>query len=296
MRIGIVTEDNDVAQAWEARLVEHVSVREVILVKKSEHLPEADACLIIVQNEAAFREAALAITKGLHCFLISKLPTRREQIERLYHFAEESGVLLQLAHWISYAPATQWIHSKLKQPTLIHIDRRLPLQQLSNYDNSFSNLWIDDLAYCIKTMGSNVHKVEVGFSGISQPIQSNSALSFDGVLPQLHLFLRFDNAGSAVLFIGTGTQEAVYKRIISNSSIVIEHDVLKSSVTLTAQDQHQKRYQEVKYFQSEEPADRALTLFLKAIQTRNQPEFSIYDSLKLTRVIQQIEERIFRIY
>jgi hypothetical protein len=232
----------------------------------------------------------------MHCFLISKLPTRKEQIERLYHYSEESGVFLQLAHWISYSPATQWINTKIKSPTFIHIDRRLPLHQINAYDHAFSNLWIDDLAYCLKIMRSNVHKVEVGFSGITQPLLTQSNTSSQPYLPQLHLFIRFDNGGSALIFIGTGMHELVYKRIISDSKVHIEHDVLKSSVLVNSPDQNQLMYQETKHFLDEEPADRALTLFLKSVQTKTIPEYSIFDSLKLSRVIQQIEERVFRMY
>jgi hypothetical protein len=296
MRLGIVAEDEDVAKAWENRLQHHISVREVTIVKKSEHLQLVDACLIIKNNDSIYDDAASLIRRGMHCFLISKLPTHKEQIERLYHFSEESGVFLQLAHWISFSPAAQWINTKIKHPTFIHIDRRLPLSQINAYDHAFSNLWIDDLAYCLKIMRSNVHKVEVGFSGITQPMITQTSPQTPSSLPQLHLFIRFDNGGSALIFIGTGVHELSYKRVISDSKVHIEHDVLKSSVLVNTPDQNQHIFQETKHFLEEEPADRALSLFLKAVQTKTVPEYSIFDSLKLTRVIQQIEERVFRMY
>ena len=68
MRLGIVAEDEDVAKAWESRLQHHISVREVTIVKKSEHLQVVDACLIIKNNDSIYDDAASLIRRGMHCF------------------------------------------------------------------------------------------------------------------------------------------------------------------------------------------------------------------------------------
>lgn len=296
MKIGIVG-DELVAKTWETRLQKHASVREVTIVKKSEHLPKLDACIIIDPNETAFDEAALAIRKGIHSFLISRLPTRKEQIERLYHYSEESGVHLQLAHWSSYSPAFQWIQTKIQQIDFVHIERRLTLQNYQSFDFPFTYLWIDELAFCLKLFKSNVHKVDVGLSGITNSNSTDSHSKKDPLkLPQLQLFLRFDNGGSASISLSTGSSESVHKRVMSNTKYTAEFDVIKNKVILSSLDKHENIYQEVRHFEDEEPADRALALFLKSIQTKSTPEYSIFDSLKLTRIIQQIEEKMLRMY
>ncbi|TNE73559.1 hypothetical protein EP331_04130 [bacterium] len=280
MKVGIVG-DELVVKAWENRLQQHASVREVILVKKSEFLPQIPACIIVNPDESAYDEAAMAIRKGINCFLVSRLPTKRSQIERLYHFAEESGVHLQLAHWSSYAPASQWIQTKIPSPDYIQINRYLQLQQYNRYDNAFSNLWIDDLAYCLKIIKSNVHKVDIGISRI-KPEKA----------PHIQLFIRFDNGGVAGISIQTTSSESSYKRTICDKHHTAEYNVLKQEVLFSSLDPQGNVFQEFKHFEEEEPADRALTLFLKCVQTRTQPEYSIFDSLKLTRIIQQIEEKL----
>jgi hypothetical protein len=280
MKVGIVG-DALVTTAWEQRLQQHSVVREVILVKKSEHLPSIQACIIVDSSDSAYDEAALAIRKGIHTFLVSRLPIRREQIERLYYFTEEAGVHLQLAHWSSYAPASQWIQTKIPNPDYIHIDRHLPLTQYNRYDANFSQLWIDDLAYTLKMIKSNVHRVDVGVSGI----RGTKA-------PHIQFFMRFDNGGVAGISIHTTSSESTYKRTFCDSFHTVEYDVLKQQVLYSSQDSSGHVFQEKKVFDEEEPADRALTLFLKCVQTRTQPEYSIFDSLKLTRIIQQIEEKL----
>lgn len=296
MKIGIVG-DELVAKTWETRLQKHASVREVTIVKKSEYLPKLDACIIIDPNETAFDEAALAIRKGIHSFLISRLPTRKEQIERLYHYSEESGVHLQLAHWSSYSPAFQWIQTKIQLTDFVHIERRLTLHQYQSFDFPFTYLWIDELAFCLKLFKSNVHKVDVGLSGIIASHSADSTFQKNPLkLPHLQLFLRFDNGGSASISLSTGSSESVHKRILSNTKHSAEYDVLKNRVVLSGLDNNSQTYQEIKHFEDEEPADRALALFLKSIQTKSTPEYSIFDSLKLTRIIQQIEEKMLRMY
>ncbi len=280
MKVGIVG-DALITKAWEQRLQRHPVVREVILVKKSEHLPSIPACIIVDSTDSAFDEAALAIRKGIHTFLVSRLPTRREHIERLYYFTEEAGVHLQLAHWSSYAPASQWIQTKIPNPDYIHIDRHLPLAQFNRYDGTFSHMWIDDLAYALKMIKSNVHRVDVGISGI----RASKA-------PHIQLFMRFDNGGVAGIAIHTTSSEASNKRTFCDAHHTLEYDVLKQQVLYSSLDTNGTVFQEKKIFDEEEPADRALTLFLKCVQTRSQPEYSIFDSLKLTRIIQQIDEKL----
>lgn len=280
MKVGIVG-DALITKAWEQRLQQHPVVREVILVRKSQHLPSIPACIIVDSTDSAYDEAALAIRKGIHTFLVSRLPTRREHIERLYYFTEEAGVHLQLAHWGSYAPASQWIQTKIPNPDYIHIDRHLPLAQFNRYDGTFSHIWIDDLAYALKMIKSNVHRVDVGVSGI----RTSKA-------PHMQLFMRFDNGGVAGIAIHTTSSEVTNKRTFCDAHHTIEYNVLKQQVLYSSLDANGTVFQEKKIFDEEEPADRALTLFLKCVQTRSQPEYSIFDSLKLTRIIQQIEEKL----
>lgn len=285
MKIGIAG-DKTLAKAWESRIQSHIAVTEVEFADSANYLSaDVTAVLLIQPVEINYDEAAKTVRDGKHLFLISRLPTQRDQIERLYHYSEESGVHLQLAHWSSYSPATQWINQHIQQPELIHIHRQLTFSQFKAYDNPVSNLWLDDLAYCLKLVRSNVHRVDVGIAGIGKTIA-----------PHLQIYIRFDNGTTAVLYLNATSTKPVHKRFLTDDKLSAEHNILEQSVTLGKLSTSNDVYFEKRSFLDEEPADRALSLFLRSVQSREAPLYSIYDSLKLVKVIDQIEERVYRPY
>lgn len=280
MRVGIVG-DPEITKAWELRLQAHSIVNEVTLVNHSEHLPSLDACVIINPNEDAYQEAAITMRKGIHTFLVTQIPSSKLHVERLYHFAEESRVFLQLAHWSSFSPATQWISSRVNAPRLVQINRKISIDDYHRFDGKFSQYWIDDIAYCLKMIDSHVHRVDVGIIG-----------NVDTGMPQFQAYLKFDNSATASLFIGVGTRRSNYTRFLSNRTTLAEHQVDTHTVHLSQTQRLHTPNIQSKIFNDEEPADRALSLFLKSVQTNSDPVYSIYDCLKLARVVQQIEERL----
>lgn len=283
MKIGLVGDKIQTA-AWEQRLQKRASVNEVVITGDIEHLGHAiNACILLNPSETSYDQAALAVRKGYHVFLVSKLPVNRRQVERLYHYAEESRVGVQLAHWATFNPASQWILNHIKEPETIHIERSLTHSQFKRYDNDFRNLWIEDIALILKLIPYNVHRVDASFGGIHRE-----------VAPQLQLFIRFDNGSIATLFVQTSAQNPRHIRFITGRNTSAEHNVAQNELMVGRKTPVNDIYFEHIHTAREEPADRALSLFLKSVQMKEDPVYSVYDGLKMTKILETIEEKIYR--
>lgn len=269
------------AKVWERRLRPFASVKEVIISNQLSVLGDVDANIILEQDGNCFEDALQAVRLGQHVFLISQIPTESNMVEKLYHAAEESNVILQFANWATFSPSSQWMLNHVFKPKLIHIRRDIPRTEFLDYDAPFERIWMEDLGLILKWMNSNVHRVEANLVSLN-PEQEIA----------IQIYIRFDNGSTAVIFVNTMSSINRHERFAANQTITVQCDVTQQNIRIAHNGPRSNHYFERKELQGSEPADIAVNLFLKSIQLKKPSPFSGYEALQLVNTIHKIKERV----
>jgi predicted dehydrogenase len=279
MRIGIVG-PAERAAAWENHLRPHQSVSEVVLSESLDGIGSVHACLLLddTNHHAQLMDA---IKAGYHTFSISTLITDHALAEKIYHLSEEANVRVQFSHWPTLAPASQWIAQQIKNPSFIQINRELSHTSSLEKNISFNELWIDDLAYCLKYINGAVHHIDVSTS----KLQSAAAHA-------MHMTLRFESAATASMFISRCASSGRHRRLISDHSQVFDCDAEEQSVRIGRENSSGNLYFKKKTFDGTTAAEQAVTQFLKSIQLKKPTLYNSYDLLQLTTLIQKVKAHL----
>ncbi|MEX0720228.1 MAG: hypothetical protein WD059_06140 [Balneolaceae bacterium] len=280
MKVGIVG-DAERAVAWEQHLRPHRIVHEVDLSPNIQAVGKVDACFLIDDTAENLTKLMEGIQLGLNCFLISKPPEDKHMLEKIHRATKEAGVYVQLSHWPTLAPATQWMMNRVNRPAAITIIREVNYSQFSNLENEFKQLWMDELGLCLKWVDSGIHHLEAKEInlGNKQPLL-------------IHLFLRFDNGTSADIQIYAGGGENRHQRIIATKQEVLECDVPSQNIRVGRLNSGDRLYFEKKKFDPATSAEKASLIFLKSIQMNKEPAYTSYDAYQLAVQVERIEQRL----
>jgi hypothetical protein len=279
MKVAIIGEKSR-AIAWEKHLRKLSSIREVVISTELFSDPEIPAVILINESDGNLRILNEAIRLGLHTFLISRLPSDQKMLESVYHAAGEAGTAVQFSHWPSITPSTQWIRQQIQKPDLIQIKKEIRPVNYSVDIADFDHHWTDEVAFIVKWMGGNAHRIE------AKPVL------VEGVPLGLHLTIRFEDASVASLqFSAFGTGD-MHQRIFSDRKMMVDCDVTSQHVRLyRVNDQKRITIQEKKF----DPADTAgwaLQQFFKSIQMKKETVFSPYDALLTSRIIDKVRSHM----
>ena len=280
MKIGIVG-PADRAVAWEEHLRPHRSVNEVVITAHIKDIGAVDACLILDESPEKVNMLLKAIRMGYHSFLVSSLPASHSDIEKIYHTAEEANVLLQFAHWPTFAPASQWMSQKIAKPTFLNIVREISYTQFLENNHTLDYYWIDELAFCLKWINGNVHHIDVKTVNLQ-----------NGKDRAIHLFLRFDSGATANIFINSCSSGNRHQRFAADPTFLLDCDVQAQSVRLGKNNEQQHLFFEKQSFDATRAAEIASTQFLKSIQLKKATQFNGFDLLKLSNEVAKIKDRL----
>ena len=280
MKIAIVG-DASRSHAWEQHLMPHNIVREVIMSPTISGINKADACFLLDDSSDNLDTLINTLQKGLHTFLVSRLPMQVAKLEKVSRIAEEARVLLQFAHWPSLAPATQVMMSNLSKPTFIHITREISHNQSFESEIELEHLWVDEVGFCLKFMDSGIHHIEAK----QLTIHPDRHLG-------IQLFIRFENGGSAGIYINSGSNQQHHKRVVTDGRLLMECDVQQQTVKKGRMNSSNHLTYSKEEFNPAKSAEKAALQFLKAIQLGKEPIFTIHDLLKLSRTSEKIRARI----
>lgn len=280
MKLGIIGPANR-AVAWEEHLRPHRTVEEVVITPNVKDAGDVDACLIIEESKDDVTNLLKAVRAGYHSFLVSQLPTDLEQVEKIYHTAEEANVLLQFAHWPTFAPASQWMTKQIAKPTFLQITREISYTDFLESKRSLEYYWIDELAFCLKWIDGNAHHIDV----------KNVKLRADEE-HAIHLFLRFDSGATANMFINACASDNKHQRFAANYAFSLNCDVLSQTVRVGQANENKHLFFKKHTFDASRSAEIAATQFLKAIQLKKPTPFNGYDLLKLASQIEKITSKV----
>ncbi len=279
MRIGIVG-PAERAAAWESHLRPHQSVSEVVISASLDGIGSVHACLLL-DDENQHRQLLDAIKAGYHTFSISKLTTDLALAEKIYHLSEEANVHVQFSHWPTLAPASQWMAQQIKKPSFIQINRKLSHTASIEKNIYFTDLWVDDLAYCLKYINGTVHHIDVNTS----TLQSAAPHA-------LHLTLRFESAATAGIFISTCAGFGRHQRLVSDHSLILDCDAEEQTVRLGRENSSGHLYFKKRTFDGTTAAEQSVTQFLKSIQLKKPTLYNPYDLVQLATLVQRVKSRL----
>lgn len=283
MKIGIVG-PAERAMAWENHLRGHQSVSEVTIAAKLKSIDSVDACLLLDDSEHRLHHLLEAVKMSIHTFLIGSLPTDTQLVERVYHAAEEANVQLQFSHWPTLAPASKWMTKKVVKPSFIQIVREITHAQSLESDFSFSYLWTDELAFCLRWIDGAVHHIDF------KSVELNSRKPH-----ALHLFIRFDSGATANIYVNSAALAANHHRLAADHNYLVDCDVLEQTVRLGEENESAHLYFNRQSFDASKSAELAAMEFIKSIQLNRPTIYNGYHLMELTKTLDRIEQRLSRI-
>jgi predicted dehydrogenase len=276
MVIGIVG-DAERAVAWERHLRPHNIVRQVVLAPHVHDLDRVDACFILDDTQQRFEHLLDAVKEGIPCFFISDFIASSAEYEQVYRSSKEAGVDVQVAHWPTLSPATQWMKDKILKPQFIQVQRSVYRSRLNENPDQFTNMWMDELALCLKWMDSGIHHLEIKKSSLGPK------------LPQaIHLMIRFDNGASASIQIQLSSTQEHHIRYLSGKKDFLECQVSQQQVKYGYLGEHQHIHFDTKQFDSTKAAEKAALHFIKNIQLRKEVVYSAYDAFQCAKTYEKL--------
>jgi len=284
MKIGIIG-PAERAMAWEKHLRHHRTVSEVTITSKLNDIGNVDACLLLDKSDQRLQHMLEAVKKGYHSFLIAPLPTDRQEVEKVYHAAEEANVLLQFSHWPTLAPASKWMSKKISKPSFLQVSREINHSEYFDSGYSFDYYWIDELAFCLRWINGAVHHIDL------------KTVSFNKEqLYLLHLFLRFDSGATANIYINVAAKKPNHHRVAADKNYLLDCNVAEQTVRLGEQKNDQHRlYFNSQSFDASKSAELASLEFIKSIQLNRPTIYNGYHLMELTKTMEKIKKRLARV-
>jgi predicted dehydrogenase len=282
MRIGIVG-PAERAVAWENHLRPHRSVSEVVISAKLSEIGDVDACLLMDESTKNLDQLLTAVKAGYHTFLVAPIPTNTKQVEKVYHAAEESNVLVQFSHWPTLAPASKWMSKKIAKPSFLQINRELNYSKFIESDHPFEYYWIDELAFCLRWINGSVHHIDIKTVELSEQH-----------LYVLHMLLRFENGSTANIFINVTASKSRHHRLAASNHFILDCNVLEQTVRLGEENGDGHLFFNSESFDASRAAELAALDFLKSIQLKRETVYNAYHLWKLNKTIDKIKKRLKR--
>ena len=281
MKMGIIG-PAERASVWEQRVRHIQSVSEVVTTERSAYLGPVDACIFLDESRNKYEKLLDLIRKSVHVFAIVPLNIDSEMALRLFRSAEESRVQVQFAHWATFTSLTEWMTEQIPNPRSLYFSRVLPRSVFLGYQTGFNHLWLEDIALCLSWISSEVHRIE------TIPVRHG------GEELALHLHIRFDNGATGTVYVSTLGSDVRHERMASDNKMSIQANVLENHVRLAHVTAEERLAVEQKKIEQREPASTALLRFIKSIQMRLDPPFSVYHLLRLSRTLEGIQSQLTR--
>ncbi len=268
MRIGIIA-PSDLQSFWEQHLRTFQSVREVVMVTKTDALPDVDACLFGASTDNPVEEALSLLKHSIHLMWLLPLPGSVNIANRFIKVAEESGAVAQFICWSVHTPALQKMMQLIAHPQRILIRRNLPHQEFIKSRISPGQLNQEEIAYCCYWVNHSLYDVHIARM---PDTQDHSAISMTDIL--------FANGTRCSIHVDTVAKNHEHIRCISNTGLLLRHDVTENKV-VRIDAGHDRDIRIIPETLPETPPARhALTTFFRSI---SRPSFRIFDPHELKR-------------
>jgi len=279
MKIAILGERNR-ATAWEKHLRKLSAITEVLITSSIPEKDSVDAAILLDNTDLKLNALEQLIKLGIHSYLVSHLPLDEKALEKIHHSAQEADVRVQFSHWPSLAPASLWMKQKVKKPTLIQIKREVKILSGAIDQTEIDHHWVDEVAWIIKVLGGNVHRIEA------------KPMTIMKLRLGLNITMRYeDSSVASVQFSALGGSN-IHQRTISDEYMAIDCDAVHQLVHLYRVNDFGNLKEETKKFDPKSTAEVSVLQFIKSIQIERDTLFNAYDALQTSKIVDRIYGQI----
>ncbi|MFO7798206.1 MAG: hypothetical protein R6V22_00425 [Rhodohalobacter sp.] len=279
MKIAILGEKNRAA-AWEKHLRKLSAITEVIITSSIPARDSVNAAILLDNTDQKLITLEKLIKLGIHSYLVSHLPLDKKSLEKIHHSAQEANVRVQFSHWPSLAPASLWMKQKIKKPNLIQIKREVKFVSGAVDQTEIDHHWIDEVAWIIKGLGGNVHRIE------AKPMMINQ------IRLGLNITLRYEDSSVASIQFSALGSSNLHQRTISDKNVAIDCDAIHQLVQLYRINDFGNLKVETKKFDPKSTAEISILQFIKSIQLKRDTLYNAYDALQTSIIVNRIYEQI----
>ena len=274
MNIAIIGENTRTA-VWEQHLraLSHV---EEVTISGAPVYDGVDGCILISESPSTLAMLEECVRRGVHAYLVSQLPTDLARLEKISRLSEEAGVRVQLSHWPSYSPSTQWARKQITRSQLTQIRKEISASEFSHSNRSFDQHWLDEIGFILA-----FHRSEIRYVHARPVYLSNMMTGLD-------ITLVFEDSSLASLQFSIVGADEFHQRMISTQELMIDTHVGRQfSRQITVNDQQRVSIQP-KSFDPKHTAEQSVSHFVASIMTGRRPDFGIYDAVRLVRAFEKV--------
>ncbi len=279
MKIAILGETTR-ASAWEKHLRKLSVITEVVITTSIPARNSVDAAILLDNTDQKLITLEKLIKLGIHTYLVSHLPLDKKALEKIHHSAQEADVRVQFSHWPSLAPASLWMKQKIKKPNLIQIKRNVKFLSGAVNQTEIDHHWVDEVAWIIKELGGNVHRIE------AKPLMINQ------VRLGLNLTFRYEDSSVASIQFSSLGGSNHHQRTISDENTAMDCDAIHQIVHLYRVNDFGNLKEETKKFDPKSTAEISVLQFIKSIQLKRDTLFNAYDAFQTAKIVDRIYDQM----
>ncbi len=251
----------------------HQTHDRALIYSSPEIIPLICDLLIVADSHfCTFDYLSFAIRNGCHLFLSDKLKLTSGERRQLIHLANEGGTYIQIQNDFLFHPFQEKIRNKNNQTCFIEAKQSVPHQT-----NRLNELLLNNLLMILRAAGSTVHKLDV-FCGTL----SNQAPDV------LNIHINFKNGSVATLTLTFIETQEVHLISLHTGGEVTTFDFVQNKIIhLPEKDKNRKLIHTSNDLFQEQIID-----FIKNINEKNNPGFSLDDEILVFLLMERIREKM----
>lgn len=231
-----------------------------------------DLLIVIDPNFCTFDYLSFAIRNLCHLFLSDKLKLTTEERLQLIHLANEGGTYIQIQNDFLFHPFQEKIKSHTNRTCFIEAS-----QSTSPTPDSLNELLSNNLLMILRAAGSSIHKIDV-FCGTIASRQPDV----------LNIHIRFKNGSVASLTLTFIEQQELHSFKIYVGGKATIFDFVKNKISHYPS----KDINGILIKTKQDPLHEQIADFIKNIEEKSNPGFSLDDEIQVFLLMEKIKEKI----
>ena len=231
-----------------------------------------DLLIVADPHYCTFDYLAFAIRNGCHLFLSDKLKLSTAERRQLIHLSNEGGTYNQIQNDFLFHPFQEKIRNHTSKTCFIEASQSAPAQS-----NRLNELLLNNLLMILRAAGSLVHKMDV----------------FCGTIPShepdvLNIHINFKNGSVATLTLKFIEQHEVHYLSVHSDGKVTTFDFVRNKIIHLPEDELNRKVTQT----PSDPFQEQITDFIKSINEKNNPGFSLDDEILVFLLMEKIREKM----
>ena len=233
---------------------------------------ECDLIVILDPDFCNFSYLSKAIRNGCHLFLSDQLKLTIEERRQLVYLANEGGTFIQIQNDFLFHPFQEKILNSINQPIFIEATQVAP-----NLHNRLDEFLSNNLLMILMAAGSPIHRFHVFCGHV-----------IAGKPDIIHLHIHYKNGSVSTLTLKFLEQQADHWLSIYNRGEITKFDFLNDIITYYPDKLMKGIIQKI----NSNPLYEQIVDFIRNIEMKKNPGFSLYDEIQVFQLMEKIKEKI----